>query len=122
MWNATIWMEHYMNAVDTVRKAEIAIAGLSKAEKQQLLKRLSTDVSARAAIEKNPGVMGGAACIRGTRIPVWLLYQAREMGESEADLLYNYPGLTAEDLVDAWDYADSHKQEIEDQIAANERD
>lgn len=75
-----------------------------------------------AAIEKNPGVMGGAACIRGTRIPVWLLHQAREMGESEADLLYNYPGLTAEDLVNAWDYAALHMREIEDRIAENERD
>ncbi len=66
--------------------------------------------------------MGGAACIRQTRIPVWLLEQARRQGVSEVDLLRNYPHLTANDLANAWDYINAHEGEIEDAIAANETD
>ena len=110
-----------MNAVNTLKETELAIAGLSKAEKAQLLKWLARDVDdAFPGIEKNQNVMGGAACIRQTRIPVWLLEQARRQGVSEVDLLRNYPGLTAQDLVNAWDYADAHREEIENQISENE--
>ncbi|MBA4183956.1 MAG: DUF433 domain-containing protein [Acidobacteria bacterium] len=110
-----------MNAVNTLKETELAIAGLSKAEKAQLLKWLARDVGdAFPGVEKNQGVMGGAACLRQTRIPVWLLEQARRQGVSEVDLLRNYPGLTAQDLVNAWDYADAHREEIENQIRENE--
>ena len=112
-----------MNAVNTIREAEVVIAGLSRTERRQLLKRLSDDFAdAPAAIEKNAKVMGGVASIRGTRIPVWLLEQARKQGVTEADLLKNYPGLTAEDLVNAWEYTAAHRDEIEKQIAANEQE
>ena len=73
-------------------------------------------------VEKNQGVMGGAACIRQTRIAVWLLEQARRQGVSEVDLLRNYPGLTARDLVNAWEYVGSHQEEVENQIRENERE
>ena len=73
-------------------------------------------------IQSHPGVMGGAACIRRTRIPVWLLEQARQLGVSEAELLSNYPGLSAQDLMNAWTYVDAHRAEIEKQISENERD
>ncbi len=110
-----------MNAVNTLKETELAIAGLSKAEKAQLLKWLARDAGdAFPGVEKNPQVMGGAACIRQTRIPVWLLEQARRQGVSEVDLLRNYPGLTAQDLVNAWDYADAQREEIENQIRENE--
>ncbi len=110
-----------MNAVNTLKETELAIAGLSKAEKAQLLKWLARDVdNAPSGIEKNPKVMGGAACVRQTRIPIWLLEQARRQGVGEVDLLRNYPGLTARDLVNAWEYISSHKEEIENQISENE--
>jgi uncharacterized protein (DUF433 family) len=111
-----------MNAVNTLKETERAIAGLSKAEKEQLLKWLARDVEDAFApgVEKNQGVLGGAACIRQTRIPVWLLEQARRQGASEVDLLRNYPGLTARDLVNAWEYVGSHTEEIENQISENE--
>src|SRR5690348_4394132 len=38
-------------------------------------------------IEKAENVCGGSARIAGTRIPVWQLVEAREMGASEAQLL-----------------------------------
>jgi uncharacterized protein (DUF433 family) len=112
-----------MNAVITLNEAEKAIANLSEAEKAQLLRWLEKEVkNGFAGIEKTENVMGGAACIRQTRIPVWMLEQARRQGVSEIDLLRNYPQLTAQDLANAWDYANSHETEIEAAINANEAD
>ena len=71
-------------------------------------------------IDKTPGVCGGDACIRHTRIPVWALVQLRQLGTDEAGLLRTYPTLTADDLVNAWSYYQSHTAEIEQQIADNE--
>jgi len=110
-----------MNAVITLNEAEQAIANLSESDKAQLLRWLEKEVkNGFAGIEKTENVMGGAACIRQTRIAVWMLEQARRQGVSEVDLLRNYPGLTAQDLVNAWDYANSHREEIENQIRENE--
>lgn len=71
-------------------------------------------------IETNPGVCGGEPCIVGTRIPVWVLEQARRLGTSEADLLRAYPTLCAEDLAKAWEYVRSDREQIEHQIHDNE--
>jgi uncharacterized protein (DUF433 family) len=71
-------------------------------------------------IEKTPGVCGGAARVSGTRIPVWQLVAAREMGASEAQLLLDYPSLRAQDLVNAWAFATSHQAEVEAEIRENE--
>ena len=73
-------------------------------------------------IESKPGVMGGVPCITHTRIPVWLLEQARRLGTSEADLLRDYPTLTVQDLANAWNFVRSHRTEIDAQIEANEKD
>lgn len=103
--------------------AEITIDGLSRNEKVELLQRLVRDLGDDfPGIQKTIGVCGGAACIRQTRIPVWVLENARRQNISEADLLLNYPTLTAKDLANAWDYADLHRQEIEKEIAENEAD
>lgn len=112
-----------MNAVITLTEAEKAISTLSESDKAQLLRWLEKEVNnGFSGIEKTENVMGGAACIRQTRIPVWLLEQAREQGVSEVDLLRNYPQLTANDLANAWDYVNSHQAEIEEAINANEAD
>ena len=55
-----------------------------------------------------------------TRIPVWVLVQARLLGVSEADILRSYPTLRAEDLANAWAYSRAHHDEIEQQIRENE--
>jgi uncharacterized protein (DUF433 family) len=70
-------------------------------------------------IDSRPDVCGGEPCIVRTRIPVWLLEQARRMGTSEQALLAAYPHLRAENLVNAWAYARSHAREIESQIREN---
>lgn len=95
--------------------------GLSRSEKAQLLQWAARDLGdSFAGIESNPQVCGGEPCIVRTRIPVWLLVQARRLGTSEADLLLSYPTLRAEDLANAWAYERSHKKEIDLQIKANE--
>ena len=93
------------------------------AEKAELLQWLVRDLGeAFPGIESLPGVAGGDPCIVRTRIPVWLLEQARRLGTSEADILKSYPSLRAEDLANAWAYVRGHREEIERQIAENEAD
>ena len=52
-------------------------------------------------IDSRPDVCGGEPRIVGTRIPVWLLEQARRLGASERELLEAYASRRAADLVDA---------------------
>ena len=74
----------------------------------------------RSGIQKTPGVMGGEACIRQTRIPVWLLVSYRCQGASDAHILEGHPDLSAADLVNAFSYADTHFDEIETAIREQE--
>lgn len=71
-------------------------------------------------IDASPEVCGGKPCLVRTRIPVWLLEQARRLGASEQQLLLAYPSLRTEDLANAWAYVRAHQPEIEAQIQANE--
>ena len=97
--------------------------GLSRAEKALVLQWLVRDLGDDfPGIESWPGVCGGAACIVRTRIPVWVLEQARRLGTNESDLLRDYPTLSAQDLANAWAYVRSHRAEIEADIAANNED
>src|SRR5437867_543180 len=106
-----------------VEEVESILATLSRAEKAQLLTAVVRDLGdAFPGIESTPGVCGGEPCIVRTRIPVWLLEQARRLGTSEAELLGNYPTLRAEDLVNAWAYVRAHRSQIDEQIRLNESD
>ena len=71
-------------------------------------------------IQNTPGVMGGEACIRKTRIPVWLLVSYRRQGATDPDILKGHPDLSAADLVNAFSYADTHFDEIEAAIREQE--
>ena len=71
-------------------------------------------------IESRPDVCGGEPCIVRTRIPVWVLIRARQMGVNEADLLRPYPTLRAEDLTNAWAYYRAYRDGIAQQIRENE--
>jgi len=105
----------------TLRQFEEMLAEMKRAEKAQLLQWVARDLGdAFPGIESLPDVCGGEACIVRTRIPVWVLVQARRLGVSEADLLRSYPTLRAEDLANAWAYYRSHREEIERQIQENE--
>ncbi|HEX9928987.1 MAG TPA: DUF433 domain-containing protein [Pyrinomonadaceae bacterium] len=101
--------------------SEQDFAQLSRAEKMQILQWLVKDLSDDfPGIEARPEVCGGAAYIVRTRIPVWVLENARRLGTSEADLLHDYPLLTAQDLANTWAYVRSHREEIENVIRENE--
>lgn len=100
---------------------EKALPELSAGEKAHLLQKVARELGgAVPGIDTGPGVCGGEACIARTRIPVWLLARARQLGASEATLLQAYPALRAEDLVNAWAYVQLHPTEIEELIAAHE--
>lgn len=71
-------------------------------------------------ITRTPGVCGGDACVRGTRIMVWLLVLMRRRGRSDAELLRDYPTLSAADLDAAWDYYRLHPTEIEQAVWVND--
>lgn len=109
--------------MSTIHESKEMLASMTRAEKAQLLQWLVSDLGdAFPGIETRPGVSGGEPCIVRTRIPVWLLEQARRLGTSEADLLKAYPTLRAQDLANAWNYVQSHHEEIQQQIAENESD
>jgi uncharacterized protein (DUF433 family) len=107
--------------VSTLQEAEKLLSGMTQGEKAQLLQLVARDMGdAYPGIDSIPSVCGGEPCIVRTRIPVWVLVNARELGTNEANLLRCYPTLRAEDLANAWAYFRSHRQEIELQIRENE--
>jgi uncharacterized protein (DUF433 family) len=104
-----------------IEEAAKLLSGLTRAEKAEVLQWVARDLGdAFPGIDNRPDVSGGEPCIVRTRIPVWVLVQARQLGASEADLLRSYPSLRAEDLANAWAFFRSHKEEIEQQIRENE--
>ena len=105
----------------TLQKVQELLPEMTPAEKAQVLQWLARDLGGTfPGITSTPGVSGGEPCIVRTRIPVWVLVQARKLGSSEADILRSYPTLTAEDLTNAWAYYRANKAEIEEQIIDNE--
>jgi uncharacterized protein (DUF433 family) len=107
--------------MQAIREAERLLTTMTRAEKAQLLQWVVRDLGdAFPGVESNPNICGGEPCIVRTRIPVWVLVQSRRLGLNEADLLRAYPTLRAEDLANAWAYYRTHRDEIEQQIRANE--
>ncbi len=107
--------------VTPLQEVEQLLSTMARAEKAQVLQWVVRDLGdAFPGIDSSPNVCGGEPCIVRTRIPVWVLVQARYLGISEADLLRSYPTLRAEDLTNAWAYSRAHHDEIEQQIRENE--
>lgn len=109
--------------MSALEQLENLLPTLSRAEKLQLLQTVVRDLRDDfPGIESRPGVCGGEPCVVRTRIPVWLLEQARRLGTTDAELLQAYPTLRAEDLSRAWAYVRVHRDAIEQQIRDNEDD
>lgn len=107
--------------MSALKEAEKLLSAMTRAEKAQVLQWVVQDLGdAFPGIESIPGVSGGEPCLVRTRIPVWVLVQARNLGLTEAELLRAYPTIRAEDLANAWSYFRSHREEIEQQIIENE--
>jgi len=49
-------------------------------------------------ISIDPKVMHGKPCIKGTRIPVYLILNLLAGGLSESEILHDYPDLAKEDI------------------------
>ncbi|HEV3236782.1 MAG TPA: DUF433 domain-containing protein [Gemmataceae bacterium] len=71
-------------------------------------------------ISKKADRCGGDACVRDTRIPVWVLAGYRRLGMSDADILLAYPSLTRADLEASWEYTAANREEIDRSIRENE--
>ena len=107
--------------MSVLQEAERLIGLMTPAERAQVLQWIVLDIgNVFPGIESRPGVCGGVPCIVRTRIPVWVLVQARLSGTRDAELLRCYPTLRAEDLANAWAYYGAHRAEINAQIAENE--
>jgi uncharacterized protein (DUF433 family) len=105
----------------TIQELQTQLLALTTDEKSNFIQLLKNSLETPwQGISKTHGVMGGKACIRDTRIPVWLLVSYRRMGLTEAQLLDNYPSLTAIDLVNSWSYNSANSEEIDRAIVQQE--
>jgi uncharacterized protein (DUF433 family) len=105
------------------------IGKLDPVDREQVYSQLAaqfpkpaTPSDGHSNIVRTPGVCGGVARIIRTRIPIWTLERMRQFSVSESEILRSYPTLRAVDLVQAWSYADGHRDEIEAQIRENEEE
>ena len=104
-----------------LQKAEDLLSQMTDAEKTQLLQWVVRDLHGEfPGIESTPGVCGGKPCVARTRIPVWAIERARQLGATDEVLLQSYPTLRIEDLNRAAAYVRLHREDIERQIRENE--
>ena len=73
-------------------------------------------------IRKTPGVSGGYACIRDTRIAVWTIISLTNQGANEEELLTDFQGLTLSDLLIAKKYYQMNQEEIDTLIASHQEE
>jgi len=64
-------------------------------QNQEIFQRISSD----------PDICHGKPCIKGTRIPVYLIVSLVAEGESIESIIQDYPSLTPEDIKAAIHYA-----------------
>jgi len=70
-------------------------------------------------VEKRQGVCGGRAVVKGTRIPVWLIFKRYRSGESLEEIQEAYRHLSPSQILDAVGYAFDHLEEIVRDIEEN---
>ena len=73
-------------------------------------------------IERRPGVCGGAPAIRGTRITVRHIAVLYKDGVNVLEMLETYPHLQESWVHDTISYYLDHREEIDQEIAANRID
>lgn len=109
-------LEETLKVILSALTSEIG-APSSKAELSifENLSRVMSRMSSRDSlpIRSTPDVMGGDACIRSTRIPVWTLVAYKRDGLTDAQLLEAFPSLNVADLTAAWDYNAAHGDAVE---------
>lgn len=97
----------------TLKDLESQLLALTRTEKERVIQLLTHSlVSIQPEIAQPPEINSGAAYIANTQIAIWELVNAQDLGCSDRDLLQMYPQLTESDLATAWDYAETHPEEI----------
>ena len=67
--------------MSVLQEAEKLLSTMTRGEKAQMLQWIARDLGdAFPGIESTPGVCGGEPCIVRTRIPVWVLVHAKQLG------------------------------------------
>ena len=64
-------------------------------EEKEIFERISSD----------PDILHGKPCIKGTRIPVYLIVSLIAEGETVENIIKDYPSLTPKDIKAAIHYA-----------------
>jgi uncharacterized protein (DUF433 family) len=106
-----------------VHEAEKLLAELTPSEQALLLRRMVLALPDDfPGIEQTSDVCGGAPRVVRTRIPVWILEQARRLGADDSKILQAYPALRRDDLASAWAFVATHPELIDAQIRDNEAD
>ena len=72
-------------------------------------------------VHKDRTICGGAPIIVGTRIPVRLVYQRTQAGDTVETIRKAYPHLTPAQIHDALSYAYDHLAEIEEEIRQEDK-
>jgi len=70
----------------------------------------------RSMLSRDPDINGGDLCITGTRIPIWILWDARSGSNFQEyidNLRMDYPNLSSEQIKAALQYAFSHPSVID---------
>jgi len=103
-----------MKLAESLAEAVVAL----QEEEYTLFQQALTD----RMVKKTPGVVGGHACIRNTRIAVWILISLMHQGVDDAALLRKFPGLSLIDLAAARSYYVSFRAEIDKIIDSHHRE
>lgn len=53
----------------------------------------------------DPELCGGEPCIKGTRIPIHIILSHMAAGDTEENILKNFPGITHQDILACLEYA-----------------
>lgn len=101
----------------TIQNLQADLLALSKEDKTKAIQLLTASLDGTwIGIEKASETANADAFIRQTSIAVWFLVHRRNQGSSDAEMLAEYPQLTATDLANAWLYAQIHPDEIQSAI------
>lgn len=81
---------------------------------------VTTHRTSFAHIERVPGVVGGDAVVKGTRVPVWAIVTYWRTYGTLDDVSEAYPRVTREAAEDALAYYQANPAEIDQGIEENE--
>jgi uncharacterized protein (DUF433 family) len=97
----------------TLNDLESQLLALTPTAKVRVIELLTQSLAnIQPEVAKPPENIGGEARIANTQIAIWELVNAQDLGCTDRDLLQMYPQLTESDLATAWEYADTHPEEM----------